>query len=124
MKRVLILDDSRETRTLVRRMVGDLAEIVEAESVGEAYRILTENPPDAAIVDLVLPTSVMQGDSFAELLWRVGVPAIILTSNPHLAKRNGIPVIEKFIGVRDAVAQLLRVRPVQFGNLAARPSAA
>ena len=124
MKRILVLDDSIEARTLISRMLQGLAEIICVSSVGEAYAALQENPPDAALVDLVLPTSSMQGDDFAELLWRAGVPTAIVTSSPELARRNAIPVIEKYNGVRAAAERLLKVRTVQFGSLHPQPSAA
>lgn len=120
MKRILVVDDSPESRYLIGKMARGVI-VTSVESSAAALQELQDNPPDAALIDLVLPNSILQGDRLAEIFWRAGIPTVIVTSSPELAPRKGIPVIRKFEQVGQAIQRLLSVKPVA---LEPQPSAA
>lgn len=62
--RILIVDDSRTTRLILKRMLAELGhtEVVEAEHGGQALERLEEAAPELALVDWNMP--VMNGLEF------------------------------------------------------------
>jgi signal transduction histidine kinase len=80
--RLLIVDDDEEFRATVRRMLtGFAAHIDEASDGLRALEMMKENPPDIALVDLLMPrldgTALMLRMADDERLHRV--PVIIVT---------------------------------------------
>ncbi len=53
---VLIVDDERDARELVRAMLANTgARISESDSAGEALRLINEDPPDIMLADIAMP---------------------------------------------------------------------
>lgn len=53
---VLIVDDERDARELLRAMLADTgARISEADSAGEALRRINDDPPDIVLADIAMP---------------------------------------------------------------------
>ncbi|MEU8378101.1 ATP-binding protein [Streptosporangium sp. NPDC048865] len=80
--RLLVVDDDEEFRATVRRMLtGLFAHIDEASDGLRALEMMKENPPDIALVDLLMPrldgTALMLRMSDDERLRRV--PVIVVT---------------------------------------------
>jgi signal transduction histidine kinase/CheY-like chemotaxis protein len=82
-RRVLIVDDDEVSRYLIRRLLDDLpCVITEAESGAEGLRRAREDPPDAILLDLVIPD--MSGEVVLERLRAdaatAAIPVIVVTS--------------------------------------------
>ncbi|MFF5110783.1 ATP-binding protein [Streptosporangium sp. NPDC000509] len=80
--RLLVVDDDEEFRAVVRRMLtGFAAHIDEASDGLRALEMMEENPPDVALVDLLMPrldgTALMLRMSDDERLRKV--PVIVVT---------------------------------------------
>jgi len=69
--RILIVDDSRSMRLILKRMLADMGhtEVVEAEHGGQALERLEEGAPELALVDWNMP--VMNGLEFVQALREV-----------------------------------------------------
>ncbi|MDZ4825146.1 MAG: response regulator [Actinomycetota bacterium] len=82
--RILIVDDSKAMRSIVRRLVGQAgftdAEILEAEDGQEAFDTITSNRPDVVLSDWNMP--IMTGIELLETLRAAGndVPLGFITS--------------------------------------------
>jgi CheY-like chemotaxis protein len=94
-KRILLLEDSEDTRVLLSRQLTKAGyEVLEAEDAVEAGNRLLEGLPQLIIADIQLP--YLSGDKFiaalrAEPAGR-DIPVILLSVDPHLehhAKRLG-----------------------------------
>ncbi len=82
-RRVLVVDDDEVSRYLIRRLLDDLpCVITEAESGAEGLRRAREDPPDAILLDLVIPD--MSGEVVLERLRAdaatAAIPVIVVTS--------------------------------------------
>jgi PAS domain S-box-containing protein len=80
--RVLVVDDDRDTRKLLKGYLKDAGlDVIQARNGMEALRRVEEDAPDAVLVDLSMP--VMDGMTFLERLrrsrYQAGLPVIVLT---------------------------------------------
>lgn len=88
--RILIVDDSRSMRLILKRMLADMGhtEVMEAEHGGEALTRLEEATPELALVDWNMP--VMNGLEFVQAMreerkWdKVKVMMVTSESSPRL----------------------------------------
>jgi CheY-like chemotaxis protein len=85
--RIIIVDDNPEIRTLVRKLLSDLAEDIEDVADGlSALNQADRRRPDWMVVDLVMPGM----DGFAVTAWtkshHPAVRVVVMTQygNPHL----------------------------------------
>ncbi len=90
---ILIVDDSRFQRTVIRELFSEHFNLLEASSGGECMRIIQEN---TSAIDLVLLDLVMPGVDGFEVLRRrqsmqefLDIPVIVLTtSDSHTIQAN------------------------------------
>lgn len=82
---ILVVDDSRFQRTVIKKIFSEYFNIIEATSGGECMRIIQENASD---IDLVLLDLVMPGIDGLEVLRRrqnisyfLDIPVIVLTTS-------------------------------------------
>jgi len=88
--RILIVDDSRTTRIILKRMLAELGhtEVVEAEHGGQALERLEDSAPELALVDWNMP--VMNGLEFVLAMReirkydRIKVMMVTSESSPRL----------------------------------------
>lgn len=66
LKRILVVDDTRAIRSIVRAFLGSAYEFVEAENGRDALQIATRERMDLIISDLSMPE--MNGDEFISSL--------------------------------------------------------
>jgi signal transduction histidine kinase/DNA-binding response OmpR family regulator len=119
-KRVLVVDDDPEARTILGRVLKDEnAEVVMASSGDEALTLIAQSPPDLVLLDLMMP-----GMSGFEMVARLRAqpqgarvpvmivsakdltPEDILTLNGHVQRFVAKGTIEP-VGLTNAVRQLL-----------------
>lgn len=55
MKTILVVDDNREIRSLVRYTLAGRYKVVEARNADEAYVLIGNSVPDALILDIMMP---------------------------------------------------------------------
>jgi CheY-like chemotaxis protein len=81
-KKILVVDDTRTVRALVRVILGDGYDYVEAKDGREAVERATQERPDVIVMDVVMPEC--DGvDALALLRGRLataGVPVIFMTT--------------------------------------------
>ena len=82
-RRILIIDDDEVSRYLMRRLLDDLpCVITEAETGAEGLRRVREDPPDAILLDLVIPD--MSGEAVLDRLRAdaatAAIPVVVVTS--------------------------------------------
>jgi serine/threonine protein kinase len=115
--RVLVVDQSRTMRAILRKMIEPLYRVVEATSGEEAIAIAHDTPPDAVVCQAVLPgqsgTTLCQTLRAAPAL--KGLPFVLLASDPHPAmvleaRRMGVADVlpkqverHKLLGVLEAL---------------------
>lgn len=88
--RILIVDDSRSMRLILKRMLADMGhtEVMEAEHGGEALARMEESTPELALVDWNMP--VMNGLEFVQAMResrkydKVKVMMVTSESSPRL----------------------------------------
>ena len=88
--RILIVDDSRSMRLILKRMLADMGhtEVVEAEHGGQALERLQEGAAELALVDWNMP--VMNGLEFVQAMRevraydRIKVMMVTSESSPRL----------------------------------------
>jgi CheY-like chemotaxis protein len=89
-KRILIVEDEQIVAEQLRRsLTAEGYEVVRtAQTAEEAIAAGSQDPPDLAIMDIVLPGG-MDGISAAEQLQQLGIPVVFLTgySDRHLIDR-------------------------------------
>lgn len=119
-KRMLVVDDDPEARTILGRVLKDEnAEVVMASSGDEALTLIAQSPPDLVLLDLMMP-----GMSGFEMVARLRAqpqgahipvmivsakdltPEDILTLNGHVQRFVAKGTIEP-VGLTNAVRQLL-----------------
>jgi two-component system phosphate regulon response regulator PhoB len=116
--RVLVCDDERVMRSLVRATLDGVAEVVEASDGDEALALLREARPALLIVDMMMP-----GMSGLEVVRRLrgdgqlrALPVIMITARVQIADRETAleAGVDLFIGkpfspsvLLDAVRSLL-----------------
>lgn len=90
MRRILVCDDEDVLRTLVREVLSDAYEIVEAEDGEQALARALEHRPDLVILDMMMP-----GRSGIEVLRAVRghpelarTPVLMLTARTQPADRE------------------------------------
>jgi two-component system, chemotaxis family, chemotaxis protein CheY len=84
MKRILLVDDSRVTRELMKvYLIARDVELLEARDGAEALAMIRTSPPDLVLADLRMPR--LDGFGLCEALQKDvrlhGVPVLILTSS-------------------------------------------
>ena len=118
--RVLVVDDRREIRFLVRRLIERAGgNVVEAENGGEALNILEKDAElgrsiDLCVLDMQMP--VLDGFETARRIRRTGldVPLIALTANSMSQDRKRCldagcdDYLAKPVGARDLIAKLIQ----------------
>jgi len=88
--RILIVDDSRSMRLILKRMLADMGhtEVMEAEHGGDALARMEESTPELALVDWNMP--VMNGLEFVQAMRelrkydKVKVMMVTSESSPRL----------------------------------------
>ena len=81
-RRVLVVDDSPETRQLIRTMLEELAvDVAEAENGFQALKTAITAPPDLILLDIMMP--VLDGRQALQLIKSNGklcdVPVVVIT---------------------------------------------
>ncbi|GAA2854245.1 ATP-binding protein [Streptosporangium fragile] len=109
--RVLVADDNEEFRATVRRMLAGFAAHVDEASDGlAALETMTENPPDLALVDLLMPrldgTALMARMADDERLREV--PVIVVTGSSHQPPERARVVVPKQGLRRDNLLETIR----------------
>ncbi|MEU7852568.1 ATP-binding protein [Nonomuraea sp. NPDC049141] len=109
-RRVLIADDDEAFRAAARRMLYGFA--VETEEAGDgtaALEMMTANPPDVILLDMLMPRldghALLQRMAEDEALGQVGV--VVVTIRPDTAP-SGHPVLSKQGLRRDQLLQAVR----------------
>jgi len=88
--RVLIVDDSANSRHFIRHILGNLGieEFIEAQSGTEAVAILAETMVDLVITDYNMPE--MDGRALVEYIrqqsWQSSVPILMVTSESNMSR--------------------------------------
>ena len=84
---VLLVDDTKEIRTFLRKSLGDAVRVVEAPNGEEALHQIQREPPNLVVMDLEMP--VMDGLVAAAEMRKLpvmkGIPIMALTGHPDLA---------------------------------------
>jgi CheY-like chemotaxis protein len=86
MKRILVVDDSRVTRELIKvYLIARDVELMEAADGAEALRMIRSDRPDLVLADLRMPR--LDGVGLCEAVKADpnlrGLPVLILTSNAN-----------------------------------------
>lgn len=124
MKRILLVDDSRVTRELIKvYLIAKDVELQEAPDGAEALRMIRTSPPDLVLADLRMPR--LDGFGLCQALQADPrlrkVPVLILTSNRdadverRLKSVGALQVLQKPIQpqpLQDAIHRHLLTHPV------------
>jgi CheY-like chemotaxis protein len=107
MKRILLVDDSRVTRELMKvYLIGRDVTLLEAADGAEALQKVRTDSPDLVVADMRMP--VLDGAELCDALRAdpatQHVPVLILTSNKDLATRRR---------AREAGAREVLQKPIQ-----------
>jgi DNA-binding NtrC family response regulator len=90
--KILLVDDQRSARRVLRNLLSELPEleVIEACSVEEAKERIEGQSPDAALVDIRLSTEPTDRGGLALLRWLRGsgrsTPAVMVTASTELAE--------------------------------------
>ena len=108
MRHVLIVDDEPAICELVQFALeaDGSCRVTRASSVGEAVELLQRDPPDAVIIDAILPHS--SGLHLAGQVLDRGVPVLIVTGEPATRERlesAGCPYLAKPFPISVLVAE-------------------
>ena len=110
---VLLVDDNRDLLHFLERLMADAGwRLLTAESASAARRLMTEQRPDAALLDYMLPdgNGVELGVEFAQI--KRGMLVIVMTGTilppeeETLCEENGFPVLRKPFLASDVMAQI------------------
>ena len=95
-KKVLVVDDELNIRTLVKSMLVNGYTVLEAENGKEAVRIARSQRPDLILMDILMPEmdgytacSVIKTDQQTEVIPVVFLTAVGYQLNKELAKQVG-----------------------------------
>lgn len=97
-KRVLVIDDEVDVRTVVQRCLEDLAgwEVMTAASGQEGLVQVVADPPDAILLDIMMPE--MNGIDFLQALRTqpegLSVPVVLLTAKVSLTQDSTFPPLD------------------------------
>jgi len=84
-KKILIVDDNAEIRTMLRLLLSDIFDVSEAENGAEAIQVAAGSQPDVIISDMIMP--VMNGLEFCQTIKNdpntSHIPVILLTSQTN-----------------------------------------
>ena len=95
MKRVLVVEDDRATLDLVAFFLRQSGYAVETAADGAAaLEKMRRTPPDAVLLDLVLPDMGAEALATAcrQVAWPSGVPVALMTCSPERAALDDLPV--------------------------------
>jgi CheY-like chemotaxis protein len=112
MKRILLVDDSRVTRELIKvYLIAKDVELQEAPDGAEALRMIRTNPPDLVLADLRMPRldgyglcQALQADPKLRRL-----PVLILTSNRDAEAERKL----RAAGARQVLQKPIQPQPLQ-----------
>jgi CheY-like chemotaxis protein len=112
MKHILLVDDSRVTRELIKvYLIAKDVELQEAPDGAEALRMIRSNPPDLVLADLRMPR--LDGYGLCEALQADpklrGVPVLILTSNRDAEAERRL----RAVGARQVLQKPIQPQPLQ-----------
>ena len=112
MKRILLVDDSRVTRELIKvYLIAKDVELQEAEDGAEALRMIRTSPPDLVLADLRMPR--LDGYGLCQALQADPrlrkVPVLILTSNRDAEVERRL----KAVGARQVLQKPIQPQPLQ-----------
>jgi len=112
MKRILVVDDSRVTRELIKvYLIARGVELLEAADGAEALRMIQSSPPDLVLADLRMPR--LDGFGLCEALQADprlrGVPVLILTSNTNADAEKRLLAA----GARQVLLKPIQPQPLQ-----------
>ena len=90
MKRLAVIEDNPDNRLLVRAILEDRYELVEFESGRAALESMSEDPPDAILLDISLPE--MDGTEVLGVIRETeslrSLPVIALTAHAMVGDRE------------------------------------
>jgi CheY-like chemotaxis protein len=112
MKRILLVDDSRVTRELIKvYLIAKDVELLEAPDGAEALRMIRASPPDLVLADLRMPRldgfGLCQALSADPKLRKV--PVLILTSH----RDAGAEARLRAAGARQVLQKPIQPQPLQ-----------
>jgi CheY-like chemotaxis protein len=112
MKRILLVDDSRVTRELIKvYLIAKDVELLEAPDGAEALRMIQVSPPDLVLADLRMPR--LDGYGLCAALSADPklrkVPVLILTSN----RDSAAEVRLRAAGARQVLQKPIQPQPLQ-----------
>lgn len=94
---MLIVDDQRTNRDMLRRIFGTGFEIIEAENGLDALKALEMNPGRVDIILLDMRMPVMDGESFLQRKKALRdiekIPVVIMTSDSAIARQSNLLAI-------------------------------
>jgi DNA-binding response OmpR family regulator len=95
MKRILVVEDDRATLELVAFFLRQTGYALETATTGAvALEEMRRTPPDAVLLDLVLPD--MRASALAaacrQVAWPSRVPIALMTCSPERAALDDLPV--------------------------------
>ncbi len=110
---VLLVDDNRDLLHFLERLMADAGwRLLTAESAAAAKRLMTDQKPDAALLDYMLPdgNGAELGVEFAQtrpsMLVIVMTGTILPPEEEMLCEENGFPVLRKPFLASEVMAQI------------------
>lgn len=86
MANILLVEDDSDVQTIVSEFLATLGHRVTAASSAEQARLLLASEPvDLALVDCLMEGE--QGSSLAEHSFKLGIPTILTSGDPHYIER-------------------------------------
>lgn len=111
MKRILVVDDSRVTREVMKvYLIARDVELIEARDGAEAMDLIRRSPPDLVLADLLMPN--LDGFGLCEALRADPklrrLPVLILTSNRDPATERRLLAA----GAREVLQKPIQPKPL------------